>query len=235
MEREICFDTETTGLNPNEGHRLIEIGCVEVIDGKRTDNCYHVLINPERDVPEEAVRVHHITTEMLADKPKFSAIIEDFLNFIQDSTLVAHNAGFDIKFINHELSLIGRENLKNKVVDSLALAKTIFPTQRNNLDALCKRYNVNNTKREEEGHGALLDAELLADVYIKMTNSLKEKLIQDVKNEKTENNIDINQLMNLIDKNEIIESRNFSIDENELQKHNEFINKHIKNSLWNCE
>ncbi len=235
MEREICFDTETTGLDPNEGHRLIEIGCVEVINGKRTDNSYHILINPEREVPEEAVRIHHITTEMLTDKPKFSEIIDGFLDFIKDSTLVAHNAGFDIKFINHELSLIERNNLKNKVIDSLALAKNMFPNQRNNLDALCKRFNINNTKRAEEGHGALLDAELLADVYIKMTNSLKEKLIQDVKTEKAENIIGIDKLMKIINKNKVIESRKFSINEEELQKHNEFIGKHIKNSLWNCE
>ncbi len=234
MEREICFDTETTGLDPNEGHRLIEIGCVEIINGKRTDNSYHVLINPEREVPEEAVRIHHITTEMLADKPKFSEIADSFFDFIKDSTLVAHNAGFDVKFINHELSLIEKNSLTNKVIDSLALAKNIFPNQRNNLDALCKRFNINNTKRAEEGHGALLDAELLADVYIKMTNNLREKLIQDVKKEKTENIVSMDKLITMINKNKVLESRKFNVNEDELQKHNEFINKCIKNSLWDC-
>ncbi len=234
MEREICFDTETTGLDPNEGHRLIEIGCVEIINGKRTDNSYHVLINPEREVPEEAVRIHHITTEMLADKPKFSEIADSFFDFIKDSTLVAHNAGFDVKFINYELSLIGKNSLTNKVIDSLALAKNIFPNQRNNLDALCKRFNINNTKRAEEGHGALLDAELLADVYIKMTNNLREKLIQDVKKEKTENIVSMDKLITMINKNKVLESRKFNVNEDELQKHNEFINKCIKNSLWDC-
>lgn len=233
MIREICFDTETTGLNPFEGHRLIEIGCVELIDGKKTNNFYHQLINPERDVPEEAVKIHNITAEILSDKPKFRDIVQDFLNFIQDSPLIAHNAGFDMKFINFELNLANLDKLKNEVVDSLMLAKSLFPGQKNNLDALCKRFNIDNTKRAEDGHGALLDAELLADVYIELNGGSQKSLIKEEKNIAKTNIINIKEIIKNATNKQSIESRKFDIPEYELEAHKKFIEKYIKNSLWN--
>lgn len=166
--RQIILDTETTGLSPQQGHRIIEIGCVEMIDRKLTGNHYHVYINPQRVVEEEAISVHGITNEFLADKPVFSAIADDFYQFIRGTELVIHNAAFDVGFINHEFSLLKRplppvENYC-EVLDTLAMARKKHPGQKNSLDALCKRYGINNSHREL--HGALLDAEILADVYL---------------------------------------------------------------------
>ena len=171
--RYIVLDTETTGLETSQGHRIIEIGCVEVIERTITGKTYHQYINPEREIDEGAIEVHGITNEFLTDKPKFQDIASDFMNFINGSELIIHNARFDVGFINYELS-----KLKNKkdfrqvedcctVLDTLALARKMHPGQKNNLDALCKRYNVNNSERDL--HGALLDAEILADVYLAMT------------------------------------------------------------------
>jgi DNA polymerase-3 subunit epsilon len=233
INREICFDTETTGLDPDEGHRLIEIGCVELVDGVRTKNCYHQLINPERNVPADAVKIHNITTDMLLDKPKFRDIVDSFVDFIGDCPLVAHNANFDMKFINFELDLISHKKLENKVIDSLMLAKALFPGQKNNLDALCRRYNIDNTKRELNGHGALLDAELLAEVYIELTGGSQKKLIEDDKNIIKSDTVDIDIFRKEIAEKSALENRHFKIDELEMKSHNEFIEKFIKNSLWN--
>ncbi|MFV1982495.1 MAG: DNA polymerase III subunit epsilon [Thiohalomonadales bacterium] len=169
--RYIVLDTETTGLETSQGHRIIEIGCVEVIDRIITGNTYHQYINPEREIDEGAIEIHGISNEFLNDKPKFFDIVSDFMNFIKGSELIIHNARFDIGFINYELSKL--KGSKNKVEDSctvldtLALARKLHPGLKNNLDALCKRYNVNNSERDL--HGALLDAEILADVYLSMT------------------------------------------------------------------
>ncbi len=166
--RQIVLDTETTGINPQLGHRIIEIGCVEMVDRKLTGNHYHVYINPERVVEEEAISVHGITNEFLADKPKFSEIANDFFEFIKGSELVIHNAAFDVGFINHEFNLLVQKIPPVEeycgVLDTLAMARDKHPGQKNNLDALCKRYGINNSHREL--HGALLDAEILADVYL---------------------------------------------------------------------
>ena len=169
--RQVVLDTETTGLESSQGHRIIEIGCVEVIDRRLTGRHYHQYINPEREVDAGAQEVHGISNDILADKPLFAQIVEEFLGFVEGAQLVIHNAPFDLGFINAELSRLsnnpGRIEQRCSVMDSLMLARNKHPGQKNNLDALCKRYGVDNTQREL--HGALLDAEILADVYLLMT------------------------------------------------------------------
>ncbi|MCW8987179.1 MAG: DNA polymerase III subunit epsilon, partial [Gammaproteobacteria bacterium] len=169
--RQIILDTETTGLEPRLGHRIIEIGCVEVIDRRITGNSYHQYINPEREIDEGAVEVHGITTAFLADKPCFIDVVDDFLKFIRGAELVIHNAPFDVGFIDHELTLLGQQQNHIAsictVLDTLVLARKMHPGQKNNLDALCKRYDIDNSQRDL--HGALLDAEILAETYLAMT------------------------------------------------------------------
>jgi DNA polymerase-3 subunit epsilon len=165
--REIVLDTETTGLDPANGDRVVEIGCVELFNTVPTSRTFHVYLDPERDIPEEAFRVHGLSYEFLKGKPKFVEIAQNFLDFINDSRLVIHNAEFDIKFLNSELKRCKLEAIeKNRVVDTLALARRKHPGSSNNLDALCSRYKIDNSKRSK--HGALLDAEILADVYIEL-------------------------------------------------------------------
>lgn len=170
--RSVILDTETTGMPVTEGHRIIEIGCVEVINRRLTNRHFHVYLQPDRDIDEEAIKVHGITNEFLIDKPRFKEIATDFYEFIKDSQLIIHNAVFDIGFINNEFELLGQHNRADvasycSVLDSLQMAREKHPGQRNSLDALCKRYHVDNSGRDL--HGALLDAELLADVYLTMT------------------------------------------------------------------
>lgn len=169
--RQIVLDTETTGLETSQGHRIIEIGCVELFNRRLTGRHYHQYINPEREIDAGAQAVHGISSAMLADKPVFARIADDFLNFVGDAELVIHNAAFDIGFINYELNMwrsgFGSIAERCHVVDTLLMARAKHPGQKNNLDALCKRYGVDNSQREL--HGALLDAEILADVYLLMT------------------------------------------------------------------
>lgn len=169
--RQVVLDTETTGLYPAEGHRIIEIGCVEMINRRITNNSFHIYINPQRIIDDDAIKVHGITNEFLQDKPKFEDIVDDYLAFTKGAELVIHNAPFDVGFLNHELSL-----LKNKtttveqhstIFDTLPFARKKHPGARASLDALCKRYGIDNSHREL--HGALLDAEILAEVYLLMT------------------------------------------------------------------
>lgn len=168
--RQIVLDTETTGLEPAQGHRIIEIGCVELVNRRPTNNYFHHYLQPDREIDEGAVQVHGITNEFLKDKPRFTDVVEAFLDFIRGAELIIHNAAFDVGFINHELKLAGRSETVEqlcRVIDTLAMARTMHPGQRNSLDALCKRYNIDNSQREL--HGALLDARILADVYLAMT------------------------------------------------------------------
>lgn len=167
--RQIVLDTETTGLEPHLGHRVIEIGCVEVISRKLTGRHYHQYINPEREVDQGAIEVHGITNEFLQDKPRFAAIAAEFWEFVRGAELVIHNAAFDIGFLNHEFARLSRGPITDEctVLDTLALARQKHPGQKNSLDALCKRYGIDNSHRDL--HGALLDAEILADVYLLMT------------------------------------------------------------------
>ncbi len=178
--RQIVLDTETTGLSADSGDRIIEIGCVELLSRKLTGNNKHFYLNPGRDSHEDAMKVHGISNEFLKDKPKFSAVVDELLDYLQGAEIIIHNAPFDVSFLNKELELIGRPGLKHcvaKVTDSLVMAKEIFPGKRNSLDALCSRLEVDNSGRTL--HGALLDAELLADVYINLTRG-QNSLMMDV-------------------------------------------------------
>ena len=227
--REICFDTETTGLDPKSGDRITEIGCVEIVDRKITGNTFREIINPDRKNSLESIQITGLTDEILKDKPFFSEIVDNFLEFIGDSQLVAHNAGFDIAFVNHELSLLGKEPLKNSVVDSLNLAKIKFPGKKNNLDVLCERFNIDNSRRDK--HGALLDAELLAEVYLCLTQEEQSQFFEN--KEEIQQMIDMETLLQSINHNQKLPSRHFKITEDEEKEHASFVEKNIKNSIWN--
>jgi DNA polymerase-3 subunit epsilon len=177
--RYIVLDTETTGLNPEEGHRVIEIGCIEVISRKITGNRFHVYLNPDRDIDEGAVAVHGLSAQFLADKPRFPDVRDDFLRFVQGGELVIHNAPFDVGFLNAELARSGETRTLGDhcaITDTLVMARKKHPGQRNTLDALCKRYDIDNAHREL--HGALLDAELLADVFLAMTGGQSSLMLE---------------------------------------------------------
>ena len=174
--REIVLDTETTGLDPLRGDRLVEIGCVEIFNRMPTGQTFHRYINPQRDVPREAFEVHGLSTEFLADKPLFSAVVDDFLTFVADAPLVIHNASFDIAFINAELDKVSRAAIpRERLVDTLLLARRKHPGVSNRLDDLCSRYAIDNSHRTK--HGALLDAELLAEVYVDLIGARQSQLI----------------------------------------------------------
>jgi len=178
--RQIFLDTETTGLSAEGGDRMVEIGCVELLNRKLTGNNKHFYLNPGRDSHEEALKVHGLTSEFLRDKPKFEAVADELLAYLQGAEIIIHNAPFDVGFLNHELALIGRPRFKElvlSVTDTLLMAKESFPGKRNSLDALCVRLEVDNSGRAL--HGALLDAELLADVYINLTRG-QEALLMEV-------------------------------------------------------
>lgn len=173
--REISFDTETTGLNPRDGDRLVEIGGVELINHIPTGNSYHVYINPQRDMPEGAFRVHGLSQEFLSDKPLFAHVADEFLEFVGDATLVIHNAAFDMGFINMELERAGRRLIaQTQVLDTLEIARRKHPSGPNSLDALCSRYGIDNSRRVK--HGALLDAEILAEVYLELIGGRQKGL-----------------------------------------------------------
>ena len=176
--RQVFLDTETTGLYTAQGHRIIEIAAVETVNRRVTDKHFHVYLNPDREIDEAAQEVHGITLEFLQDKPKFEEVVNDFLDFVDGAELIIHNAPFDVGFLNAELGRIGRENLEHHVgniIDTLKMAKDMRPGQRNNLDALCRHFDIDNSKRTL--HGALLDAELLAEVYMAMTRGQESLMI----------------------------------------------------------
>ena len=179
--RQVFLDTETTGLSPDQGDRVIEIGCVELVNRKLTGNNRHFYLNPGRDSHEEALRVHGITSEFLRDKPKFGMVADELLDYLQGAEVMIHNAPFDLGFLNKELELLGRPVFRqfvNSITDTLAMAKEMYPGKRNGLDALCDRLGVDNSGRTL--HGALLDAELLADVYINLTRGQDAFLMEAV-------------------------------------------------------
>lgn len=182
MSREIILDTETTGLDAQAGDRIIEIAAIELINGSVTNNNFHCYINPERDIPDSAFRVHGISFDMVADKPVFSGIVDQFMDFVGDDPIVAHNAEFDLKFINCELQKIGRPPISGeRVIDTLALARKKHPGASNSLDALCTRYGVDRSRRVK--HGALIDAEILAEVYIELRGGRQTSLSLQVRKE----------------------------------------------------
>ena len=179
--RQIVLDTETTGLEPKEGHRIIEIGCVELFNRRLTGNDYHQYLQPDREIDEGALAVHGISNEFLADKPRMADVVEAFIDYVRGAELIIHNAPFDVGFINHELALLdgdwGRLEDYCTITDSLVMARGLYPGQRNSLDALCKRLDVDNSNREY--HGALLDARILADVYLAMTGGQSSLLLEE--------------------------------------------------------
>ncbi|MBU0455257.1 MAG: DNA polymerase III subunit epsilon [Gammaproteobacteria bacterium] len=179
--RQIVLDTETTGLDYSRGHRVIEIGCIELVNRRITQSNFHQYINPEREIEEGAMAVHGITNEFLLDKPRFEEIVQAFIEFIGDSELIIHNAPFDVGFLNHEIHLVqpdyGKLTKHCKVFDTLKQARQLFPGQKNNLDALSKRYEIKNFDRSL--HGALLDAEILAHVYLAMTGGQRSLFAED--------------------------------------------------------
>ncbi len=179
--RQIVLDTETTGLEPSQGHKIIEIGCVEMVNRRLTGNNYHQFLQPDREIDEGAQAVHGISNESLADKPRFADVVRDFIDYLDGAELIIHNAPFDVGFINHELKLVGEEygNVATycTVIDTLVMARKMRPGKKNNLDILCKEYDVNNAHREL--HGALLDAELLSEVYLRMTGGQSALLLDD--------------------------------------------------------
>ena len=172
--KEIVLDTETTGISVREGHRIVEIGCIELNDQIPTKNKFHCYLNPERKVSDKALEIHGYTDDFLSDKKKFSEICDEFLYFIKNKRLIIHNAEFDLAHINNELSLLGKEEIKNEVVDTLVLARDKYPGSAVNLDALCKRYRVDNSRRVN--HTALIDCQLLSKVYINLIDQREPKL-----------------------------------------------------------
>lgn len=221
--REIVLDTETTGLDPRDGHRIIEIGCVELENHLPSGPTYHQYINPDRDVPDEAARVHGLTTEKLVDEPSFDAIAGDFLDFIGDGQLIIHNAGFDIKFLNFELVKIGLPEISMaRVTDTLKMARKKFPGSPASLDALCKRFDVDNSNRTL--HGALLDSELLAEVYLELIGG-RQVGFQLAADQDDNNNKQI------ATKTADFPRRPFDIPADDLANHQKFIDG-IEKPLW---
>ena len=194
MSRQVVLDTETTGLDPKSGHRIIEIGCIELINRRITNNNYQVYINPEREIDYGAEQVHGLSTEFLQDKPVFADIADDFINYIDGAELIIHNAAFDIGFLNHELALLKRGIAKLdascSIIDTLQMARKRHPGQRNNLDALCKRYYIDNSGRNL--HGALIDSDLLASLYLAMTSG-QDSLFAEQNQAKSAKKIELDQ------------------------------------------
>ena len=222
--KEVILDTETTGLSVRDGHRIVEIGCIELENLIPTKNRFHCYLNPERKVSEKALEVHGYTDEFLSTHKKFSEIVDDFLGFIENKRLVIHNAEFDLSHLNNELALLGKKKLKNEnVVDTLVLARDKFPGSPISLDALCKRYRVDNSKRTQ--HTALIDCDLLAKVYINLLDQKEPTL--NFKNEDNEkiiiNSSDINQYYKKVVKPSEIE----------LNLHKEYLKKNLKKNFFN--
>tara|TARA_R110002110_G_scaffold404606_1_gene623121 strand:- start:148310 stop:149041 length:732 start_codon:yes stop_codon:yes gene_type:complete len=228
--RQIILDTETTGLSPKQGHRIIEIGCVEMQNRRLTGESYHVYINPDREVDAGAVAVHGITDDFLEDKPYFSDCIADLIAFIKDAELVIHNAPFDVGFLEHEFKLAKEKNWYSlsqhcKITDTLAMARKKHPGKKNNLDALCKRYQINNAHREK--HGALLDAEILAEVYLAMTGGQSSLNLGDLAKPKQSSNKEVVTSENLSTQ-QFSQLAVISPNAKELKAHQDFIRKLAK-------
>ena len=225
--REICLDTETTGLDPKDGDRIIEIACIEIFNKVKTGNHFHTYINPEIEVPLEAFKIHGIATKFLQDKPKFNQIAADFINFIGESTLVIHNAGFDMKFINHHLRGCNFEIIeRSRVIDSLEIARKKFPGAGNSLDALCRRFGVDLSKRTK--HGAMIDAELLADRYIELMGGSQISMFENASPIQNNSNI----LESIIINTNNFRKRTLPLSAEELGNHKKFILDNFKDNLW---
>tara|TARA_Y100000780_G_scaffold211112_2_gene209986 strand:+ start:172946 stop:173614 length:669 start_codon:yes stop_codon:yes gene_type:complete len=221
--REIVLDTETTGFNPEDGHKIVEIGAIEVINRLPTGRSYHQYINPEREIDASAIRVHGITNEKVSGMPIFSDIAQDFLDFIAGDPIVAHNAQFDVRFLNHELNLADFDTMPNEVVDTLAIAREQFPGSQVSLDALCRRFEVDLSDRTF--HGALLDAQLLAAVYLELTGGQQPILSLD--DDADDDGVDSSKYKKTLAR----APRGFSASAEELAAHQAFIDK-IQGNMW---
>lgn len=225
--REIALDTETTGLDPFSGHRVVEIGCVEMVNHVRTGNVFHAYLNPERDMPREAENVHGLSAQFLADKPLFKAIAGAFLTFIGDAPLVIHNAAFDLKFLNAELDWAGHPAIEPaRAIDTVIMARQKFPGQPANLDALCRRFNIDLSERSK--HGALLDAELLCDVYLELRGGRQSSLGLAAEAAAILSEHDL-----AFTGHTDMPVRSFAISNEEQAAHEAMLEK-IKNPLWNA-
>jgi len=223
---EVFLDTETTGLSFKEGHKIVEIACIETKDLLPTKQIFHEIINPQRDVPEEAFNIHGFSTEFLQNKKIFSEIAEKFLNFIQNKKIIIHNASFDLGFLNYELGFLKKNEIKKEnIIDSLTIAREKFPGSSNSLDALCKRFNIDLSKRTK--HNALLDCELLREVYINLLDVKEPKLI--FSNEKNLNENILNEPNNLKKYSKKI----IKPTSEELLKHEKFLKSEIKKNYFN--
>jgi DNA polymerase-3 subunit epsilon len=222
--KEVILDTETTGLSVSEGHRIVEIGCIELNDLIPTHNRFHCYLNPERKVSEKAFEVHGYSDEFLSTQKKFSEVVDEFLNFIDNKRLVIHNAEFDLSHLNNELALLGKKKLNNEnVIDTLALARDKFPGSPTSLDALCKRYRVDNSKRKQ--HTALIDCDLLAKVYINLLDQKEPTLnFKDEDNEK--------KMINLNDTN-LYYKKIVKPTEEDLKLHKEYLKNSLKKNFFN--
>ena len=220
--REIVLDTETTGLDPKSGHRIVEIGCIELLNHIPSLKSYHQYINPQKDMPEAAFKIHGLSNEFLSSKPIFEEIVDEFLLFIGDSNLIIHNASFDVSFINSELANLKKNFLDpNKIIDTVSLARSKFPGASVSLDALCRRFNVDNSKRDY--HGALLDANLLSEVYIELIGGRQQ-------------NLALNQEENVVElesklENTVKPSRSYKPSIKEQVAHRKFVET-LDNPLW---
>lgn len=232
--RQIVLDTETTGLEVEQGHRIIEIGCVELHNRRKTNNYYHQYLNPQRDVEDGAYEVHGLSSEFLKDKPVFANIAEEFINFIKNSELIIHNAPFDVKFLNAELSRLNSSPRSSRkiedyceILDTLVIAREMHPGQKNSIDALCKRYGVDNSNREN--HGALLDAGILLDIYLTMTGGQADMLLDD---EPAVDITDINEYSSLASNRSRL--RVIQPSSEEIEAHHKKLESINKESNGNC-
>ena len=219
---EIFLDTETTGLSFHEGHKIVEIACVETKDLIPTDRVFHKLLNPKRDVPEEAFKVHGFSQKFLSDKESFDQVADDFLNFVKDKKIIIHNASFDLSFLNGELKNINKELIDKKlIVDSLEVARNKFPGTSNSLDSLCKRFHIDLSRRTK--HNALLDCELLREVYINLL---------DVKEPKFNLSSISPESSNILNKEKKYGKKILEITNNEIQKHKDFLKSELKKNFY---
>ena len=220
--KEVILDTETTGLSVKEGHRIVEIGCIELENFIPTNNNFHCYLNPERKVSEKAYEIHGYSDDFLSKQKKFSEISEEFLSFIKDKKLIIHNADFDINHLNNELKLLGLEKIKNEIVDTLLLARDKFPGSQVSLDALCKRYRIDNSRRNK--HTALVDCDLLSKVYINLIDQREPTLNFEVNNSDLENknNIKVSYYKKIVKPNH-----------EEIKNHQNYLKQNLKKNFFN--
>jgi DNA polymerase III subunit epsilon len=225
--KEIVLDTETTGLSFESGHRLVEIGCVELVNGSVTDRIFHCYVNPEREMPQEAFRVHGLSSDFLKKHLPFAQVVHSFLDFIKDSRLIIHNARFDLSFLNGELNLLKMPPLQNPFLDTVALAKKQFPGAKVNLDALCRHFKIDLSAREH--HGALLDARLLSEIYIELTGGRQKTIFfQDAASDNSfEEKNSLTRDLEQIQKASIRTARSFSVSSEESAAYQNFLQKYI--------